>query len=205
MRDKSGGEMFATVGDGASIQGNTIIGLKYGPECREARIGNNAVIRAYTVIYADTEIGDNFKTGHSVLIREHTKIGDHITIGTGTVIEGHVTIGNFVKIESNVYIPTHVTIGDRVFIGPSAVLTNDLYPLRIRESYNPRGPILEDDVSIGANATLLPGIRIGQGAMVAAGSVVTKDVTPWHLAVGVPVRTQPLPEHLKEPNRARSW
>jgi len=197
--------MYAKLGCDCVIQDNVVIGLKYTAGCREAIIGNRAVIRWGTVIYADVVIGDDFKTGHAVLIREKTKIGNRVVVGTNTVIDGNVEIGSFVKIESNVYIPTHTHIGNYCFIGPCAVLTNDKYPQRLRDEYEPRGPILEDSVTIGANATILPGVRIGEGSMVAAGSVVTKDVPPWSLAVGVPARVMPLPEKLRERNRAKSW
>jgi acetyltransferase-like isoleucine patch superfamily enzyme len=198
-------EYFAELGENYVIQENVVVGFKYKDGCQKTRIGSNAVIRAFTVIYADGVIGDDFKTGYSVLIREKTKIGKRVIIGTNTVIDGNVEIGNFVKLESNVYIPTRTRIGSYVFIGPGAVLTNDKYPQRLRDEYEPLGPILEDSVTIGANATILPGIRIGEGSMVAAGSVVTKDVPPWSLAVGVPAKFRPLPERLKERNRAKSW
>jgi len=196
---------YVKLGRDCVVQEGVILGLNYKEGCREAVIGDRAVIRAGTIIYADVVIGDDFKTGHHVLIREHTRIGDRVVVGTGTVIDGHVEIGSFVKIESRVYIPTHTRIGSYCFLGPGAVLTNDKYPQRLRDEYEPRGPVLEESVTIGANATILPGVRIGEGAMVAAGSVVTKDVPPWHLAVGVPARVEPLPERLRERNRAKAW
>ena len=197
--------MFAILGENCDIQDGVVLGLQYRDRCEKTVVGNRAIIRQGTIIYADVVIGDDFATGHNVLIREHTRIGNKVLVGTGTVIDGHVTIGNFVKLETNVYIPTHTYIGNYVFIGPNAVLTNDRYPLRRRDEYKPEGPILEDHVTIGANATLLPGVRIGEGAMVAAGAVVTRDVPPWHLAIGVPARIRPLPPELREPNRARNW
>jgi len=198
-------EHFVKLGRGCAVQEGVILGLRYKEGCREAVIGDRAVIRWGTVIYADVEIGDDFKTGHSVMIREKTRIGDRVVVGTNTVIDGNVEIGSYVKLESNVYIPTHTKIGSYVFIGPGAVLTNDKYPQRLRDEYEPLGPTLEDSVTVGANATILPGVRLGEGAMVAAGSVVTKDVPPWHLAIGVPARFEPLPERLRERNRAKSW
>jgi len=197
--------MFAKVGENASVYDNVTLGLRYRDECQKVTIGENVIIRSYTIIYADVEIGDDFKTGHHVVIREHTKIGNRVVVGTNTVIDGNVTIGNFVKIESNVYIPTHTTIGNHVFIGPGAVLTNDKYPQRLRDRYEPKGPILEDSVTIGANATILPGLRISEGSMVAAGSVVTKDIPAWSLAKGVPAVVLPLPKRLRERNRAKRW
>jgi acetyltransferase-like isoleucine patch superfamily enzyme len=84
-------------------------------------------------------------------------------------------------------------------------LTNDKYPLRSRAEYEPCGPILEDNASIGVNLTTRPGIRVGEGAMVAAGSLLTKDVPACHLARGVSARIKVLPERLREPNRAKRW
>ncbi len=160
-----------------------------------AVIGDNAVIRSNSIIYTDVCIGDNLRTGHNILIREETKIGNDVLIGTNTIIDGHTMIGNNVSIQGNVYIPLNVTIEDSVFIGPCAVLTNDKYP--IRKKSNLRGPILRHGASIGANATLLPGVEIGEGAMVAAGALVSKDVPPWKLAIGFPAKIIDMPEELR--------
>jgi len=162
-------------------------------------IGDNALIRSNTIIYCEVEIGNNFMSGHNVLIRENTKIGDNVLVGTNTVIEGYTTIGNNVNIQSNVYIPMHTFIEDFVFIGPNAVMTNDKYPLR--RNYELKGPVIRKGATIGANATILPGIEIGEGAFVAAGSVVTKDVPAWKLALGSPTKIKEMPDHLKVMNR----
>lgn len=184
------------------MQEFVVIGLRYRPDCQPARIGSHARIRAFSVIYADVVIGDHFKTGHGILIREQTIIGTQVVVGTGSVIDGQSRIGDRVKIESLVYIPTHTKIGSHVFIGPNAVLTNDRYPQRMRDQYKPEGPVLEDSVTIGAGATILPGVRIGEGSFVAAGAVVTHDVPPWSLIRGVPGRISELPARLRERNRA---
>ena len=197
--------MYAKLGEDCIIQEHVELGRKYRDDCRRAVIGDRATIRSGSVIYPDVTVGDNLITGHNVLVRERTIIGDRVVIGTNTVIDGNVTIGCNVKLESNVYIPTHTTIGDYVFIGPGAVLTNDKYPQRLRDKYEPIGPTLEDSVTVGANATVLPGVRIGKGSMVAAGSVVTRDVPEWSIAVGVPAKCQPLPERLRHENRAKAW
>lgn len=157
-------------------------------------IGDNAVIRSHSVIYRDVTIGRNLRTGHGVLIREGTTIGDDVLIGTGTVIDGHASIGSRVSIQSRVYIPINTTIEDHVFIGPCAVLTNDKYP--IRKSYELRGPVLRKGATIGAGAVILPDIHIGEGAMVAAGACVTRDVPAWKLAIGCPAEIRDLPEDL---------
>jgi len=153
-------------------------------------IGNNATLRSGTIIYCDVIIGDDFQTGHNVMIREKTRIGNHVAIGTSTVIDGKVTIGNNVSIQSMVYIPTDTIIGNRVFIGPNTVLTNDRYPPSYGEM---EGPTLRDHAAIGANATILPGVTIGEGALVAAGAVVTRDVPDRMLAIGSPAKLRNLP------------
>ncbi len=190
----------AVLGNNCIIQPHAIVGLRYTSDCGPARLGDDCIVRAHTIIYGDVTIGKGFKNGHHALIREHTTIGDYVLVGTAAILDGHITVGNYVSIQSQVYIPTYTTIGSYVFIGPNATLTNDKYPLRQRESLTLKGPEIEDHVTIGANATLLPGVRIGQGAVVAAGAVITKDVPAWTLAVGVPARIVPLAERLREFN-----
>lgn len=161
-------------------------------------IGANSIIRPGSTIFSNVKAGNKFKTGHNVLIRENTTIGDNVLVGSNVIIDGNVTIGDNVSIQGNVYIPTNVTIEDNVFIGPCAVLTNDKYP--IRKKYDLRGPNLRKGSSIGANATILPGVEIGEGAMVAAGALVTRNVPPWKLAIGFPAKIEDLPDDLKQLN-----
>ncbi|OPX61705.1 MULTISPECIES: acyltransferase [unclassified Methanoregula] len=162
---------------------------------RGTTIGRNAVLRPGTIIYCDVIIGDDFQSGHNCVIREKTRIGNRTIVGTATVIDGNTTIGSRVSLQSMVYIPTNTTIGDHVFIGPNAVLTNDRYP----PSSGPLiGPTIKDGVAIGANTTILPGICIGEGAFVAAGSVVTRDVPDHTMAIGSPARIRDLPEEMRK-------
>jgi acetyltransferase-like isoleucine patch superfamily enzyme len=158
-------------------------------------IGDDAIIRPGTTIYADVTIGRSFSSGHNVMIREQTTIGDQVSIGTGAIIEGYSTIGNRVNLQSLVYIPTHTIIEDDVFIGPNTVLTNDKYPPD--RTAQMQGPTLQAKSSIGANVTILPGVVIGKGALVAAGSVVTKDVPQEMLAIGSPARHKSLPRRAR--------
>ena len=155
-------------------------------------IGNNAVIRSGTILYCDVIIGDFFQTGHNVVIREKTRIGDRVSVGTATVIDGHTTIGDDVSLQSRVYIPTNTRIGNHVFIGPNAVFTNDRYPPSRIGGLT--GPQIMDCAAIGANATLLPGVYIGEGAFVAAGAIVTRDVPAHMMAIGAPAKIRELPK-----------
>lgn len=187
------------------IQQSCIVGLIYKKDCSPAEISDASVIRAGTIIYGDVKAKDHLQTGHNVMIRENTLIGRHVVIGTNTVIDGNVKIGDFVKVETNCYIPTHVEIGNRVFIGPNVTLTNDRFPLKMRDEYKPEGPIIEDGVTIGGGVTICPGVRIGKGSFIAAGALVTKDVPENSLVIGFPAKSKPLPDNLKEPNEALSW
>jgi acetyltransferase-like isoleucine patch superfamily enzyme len=203
-----------TIGRNCTIMENVILGYPggrilgemqaagKGPEeysFRGVTIGDNAVLRSGTTIYCDVVAGNGLRTGHNALIRESTVLGDNVLAGTNVVIDGNCVIGSHVSIQSNAYIPTNTVIEDNVFLGPCCVLANDKYPVRM--PYELRGPVLRKGVSIGANATLLPGVEIGEGAMVAAGALVTKNVPAWQLAIGCPARFVELPESLRSLNR----
>lgn len=163
------------------------------------RIGDGARIRAGTVVYAGVEIGDGFATGHDAVVREGTTVGDDVLVGTKTVIDGATTIGDHVSLQTRVYVPRETVVGSNVFVGPGTVLTNDAYPVRADDGL--RGPTIAEGASVGANATLLPGVEIGENAFIAAGAVVTEDVPPDTLAVGAPARMRELPDRLAGPNR----
>ena len=198
-------ENYAEIGERCTIQPGCVLGLCYRDGCGPVSLGNNCTVRTGSIIYGDVRAGNYFQCGHHVVIREHTVMGNHVVIGTHTVIDGNVEIGDFVKIESNCYIPTHVRIGTRVFLGPNVTLTNDRYPLKMRDLYRPEGPVIEDGVTLGAGVVVCPGVRIGHDCFVAAGAVVTHDMPPETMAVGVPARFLALPEKLKERNIALSW
>ncbi|WP_312907178.1 acyltransferase [Natronosalvus caseinilyticus] len=191
MRDT---ELLSGSTDGSSI------GYEYDNDTRSPVIGADPTIRTGTIIYDDVLIGDRFTTGHYALIREQTRIGDDVLVGTNATIDGTSTVGSNVSMQTGVYVPAETTIGDHVFLGPNAVLTNDPYPLR--REVELEGPTLEDHVSVGANATILPGVTVGRGSFVAAGAVVSADVPEETLAVGVPARHEPLPASLRGGNAA---
>ena len=158
-------------------------------------IGDHVIIRSEGIIYRNVTIGNNTRTGHKVLIRENCTLGHNVMVGTGTVMDSDVTIGNFVSIQSTVYLSTGCVIEDKVFLGPNCVLLNDKYPIRVKEGLKP--PVIRKGASIGGNVTVLPGVVVGEGALVAGGAVVTRDVPPWHLAVGSPARFEELTEALR--------
>lgn len=169
-----------SIGEGGVIEDGVTLGNR---EDSLITIGKNCLIRSGTVIYSDVRIGNNFKTGHNVLIREHTEIGDDVLVGTNSVVDGNCKIGNNVSIQTNAYITAYTTIEDDVFLGPCSVTTNDKY---MRVGADLKGPIIKRGAQIGANSTLLPGIIVGERAVVAAGTVVTKAVATGATVAGVP-------------------
>jgi acetyltransferase-like isoleucine patch superfamily enzyme len=151
-------------------------------------IGTGASINSHTVIYAGNRIGRNFSAGHGVLIREVNVIGHDVSIGSGSNVEHHVRIGNGVRLHSNVFVPELSVLEDGCWLGPNVVLTNARYPASATAKKELVGPHIEARARIGANATILPGVRIGGGALVGAGAVVTVDVPPGAVVVGNPAR-----------------
>ena len=134
-----------------------------------AEIGENTVIRDYCNIFG-CEIGDNCKIAAFTEIQKGVKIGDRCAI------------------EAFVFIPSGVTIEDEVFLGPHVCFTNDLKPRAVNPSWKEIPTIVKKGASIGASSTIVCGVTIGEKAMVAAGSVVTKDVPAKTLVAGNPAR-----------------
>lgn len=154
----------------------------------ETRIGLRAVIRSHTVIYAGTVIGDDFETGHGALVREFNRIGSRVRVGSHSIIEREVVIGDGVQIHSCAFVPEFSVLEPGAWIGPGTVVTNARYPLGHDAKQSLRGAHVETGAIIGAHVTLLPGVRIGAGALVGAGAVVVRDVPPGVVVAGNPAR-----------------
>lgn len=186
-------------GTGACIDDGAVVGYDHADDAGPTVLGDDAVVRAGTVVYGDVRAGDGFATGHGALVREYTALGDDVLVGTRAVVDGATTVGDHVSLQTGAYVPRESRIGSNVFVGPGAVLTNDAYPVRTDAALE--GPTLADGASVGANATVLPGVTVGEGAFVAAGAVVDDDVPAETLAVGVPAEHRPLPPTLRGGNR----
>jgi acetyltransferase-like isoleucine patch superfamily enzyme len=179
------------LGERATIEEFVVIGSPprgKAPGELPTRIGNDAVIRSHTVIYAGNVIGHRFQAGHGALVREENEIGDDVSIGSHSVVEHHVRIGRGVRIHSQAFVPEMSVLEDGCWIGPRVCLTNARYPLSPDAKKNLLGPRVGRNAKIGANSTLLPGVVVGENALVGAGSVVTKDVPPGKVVVGNPAR-----------------
>lgn len=179
------------IGRGSIIYGPAIIGQP--PRNKKAGelpvvIGEGAVVRPFTTIYAGNQIGKNFQTGQGTSIREKNVLGDGVSIGTNAILEFDNKIGNNVRVHSGCFLEM-VTLGDNVFIGPNAVFTDDPHPMNCPHYKQCLGgAVVEDLARIGANVTILPGVIIGRNALVGAGSVVVEDVPKDAVVVGNPAK-----------------
>jgi acetyltransferase-like isoleucine patch superfamily enzyme len=146
-------------------------------------------------------IGSGTNVWAFVHILEGAKIGNDCNICDFVFIENEVSIGDRTTIKSGVQLWDGVTIGSDVFIGPNVTFTNDKYPKSKNKSYTKLVTVVEDFASIGANATILPGITIGKNAVIGAGSVVTKNVPAGMSVIGNPasvIRNKPVKAFLRK-------
>ena len=175
------------LGKNVIIEDFCVIGAPFkGHGDEETVIGDNAVIRSHTVIYAGNKIGSDFQTGNKANIRELNRIGDNVSIGTLSVVEHHIIIENDVRIHSQAFIPEYSILRNHCWIGPNVVITNAKYPRSPKVKETLKGAIIEEYAKIGANSTILPGVIIGKNSLIGAGSVVTDNVQENHVVAGNP-------------------
>jgi acetyltransferase-like isoleucine patch superfamily enzyme len=149
-------------------------------------IGDGSHLRSGTVVYAGSSIGRGLQTGHNVVIREQVRIGDEVSIWSNSIVDYGCVIGDRVKIHSNCYIAQYTELENDVFLAPGVTIANDLYPGNRASGDAMAGPLIREGAQIGVNVTLLPYITIGRGAIIGAGSVVTRDVPDGMIAYGNP-------------------
>ena len=186
---------FVEVGPFTIIHGNVEIGpnSKIGSNCElglptalgdgsPLKIGTGATIRSHSIFYESSSFGDNLTTGHRVTVRELTRTGRNFQIGTLCDIQGHCDIGDYVRFHSNVHVGQQTSIDDYVWVFPYVVFTNDPHP----PSMVMQGVRVKKFAAIATMTTILPGVTIGEGALVGACSSVTKDVGDHRIVVGNP-------------------
>lgn len=140
------------------------------------------------VIEDGATIGTDTRVWHHCHVRSGARIGQGSNLGKNVFVDAGAVIGDRCKIQNNVSVYSGVTIGDDVFVGPSAVFTNDLVPRAFDSEWTVTPTSIGRGASIGANATIVCGNDVGAFAMVGAGAVVTHPVGPHELVIGNPAR-----------------
>lgn len=151
-------------------------------------MANDVYIHPTANVSDKSSIGQGTKVWINVQIREDVVIGAGCILSKDVYVDHAVKIGDRCKIQNSVSVYNGVEIGDDVFVGPNACFTNDRVPRAFNADWSITKTFVHSGASIGANATIVCGITIGEYAMVAAGSVVTKDVAPYTLVMGNPAR-----------------
>jgi len=185
-------EEGVVVGDGAVLGKSPTL----GPRSSAGREGavEPLVVRAgariltNAIVFAGAEVGAASIVGDQAYVRERARIGAGSLVGRGSCVDFDASVGDRVRIQTMVYVTANSTIEDDVFVGPGVVTTNDHTMARQPPTAPLLGPTLRRACRIGGGAVLVPGVEIGEEAFVAAGAVVTNDVPPRGLVMGVPAR-----------------
>lgn len=188
------------IGDNVRIDDYTVIGkqpmrafwsvvdatkTQYAP----ARIGNGCIVGTHVTVYCGVEIADHVLIADGAAVREEVQIGEATIIGRGVTVEQQTRIGQKCKLETDVYITALSVVEDYCFIAPGVITTNDNFLGRTEERKKHfKGVTVRTGGRIGARAVILPGKEIGPDAVVAAGSVVTRDVPSGEIYLGSPAK-----------------
>jgi len=185
------------IGDGCTIQDGAVLGKRPSLSRRSSSGGGaleplvldaDVVVCAHAIVFAGSRVGARSIVGDQAYVRERTTIGADSVIGRASGVDNDVSIGDRVRIQSQVYITGYSVVEDDVFVGPCAMTTNDDTMARLAPGTQMRGATLRRACRVGGGAVLLPGVEVGEEAFVAAGAVVTSDVPPRKVVMGVPAR-----------------
>jgi len=188
----------SSVGEGAILQDGCVVGKPVALGARSsarsetpvegATVGAGTTVGAGAVLVAGAVVGERCVVADQAHVRERTVIGDECVIGRGASVENDVRLGARVRMQTGAYVTAWSFVEDDVFIAPGVMTTNDQTAGRRPAGVPLRGAVLRRACRIGSRAVLLPAIEIGEEAFVAAGAVVTADVPPRTLVMGVPAR-----------------
>ncbi len=184
------------IGEGCAIEDHAVLGkrprlaghsLAHG-QVGALELGAGAAVGAGAVVFAGARIGAGTILGDQCFVRERALIGERSVIGRGSVVDNDVRVGARVRVQTNVYLTAFTLVEDDVFIGPGVLTTNDDTMARHGPETACVGATLRRACRIGGGAVLTPGVEIGEEAFVAAGAVVSRDVQPRAVVMGVPAR-----------------
>jgi UDP-2-acetamido-3-amino-2,3-dideoxy-glucuronate N-acetyltransferase len=189
------------IGNGVRIDDNSVIGklpmkaalsaITKEQELPPCEVADSCLIGALTILYRGCKLGTKVMVADLASIRENVDVGEYTIVGRGVTVENKVKIGKRCKLETESYITALSEIEDGCFIAPEVTFTNDNFLGRTKERFKfHKGVTVKRGGRIGANVTVLPGITIGADALVAAGSVVTRDVPENKLVMGSPAKVK---------------
>jgi UDP-2-acetamido-3-amino-2,3-dideoxy-glucuronate N-acetyltransferase len=151
-------------------------------------VGDGATIAAQAVVVAGAVIGPGAFIGDQSHVRERAQVGRDSTVGRGSAVDNDVVLGERVRMQTGCYVTAFSVVEDDVFLGPGVFTYNDNAMGRHEKGIELKGALLRRACRIGGGARILPGVEVGEEAFVATGSVVTRDVPPRTLVMGVPAR-----------------
>ena len=184
------------IGDGCSIEDHAVLGKRprlarhssargdVGP----LRLGARVTVCTGAVVFAGASVGDEAILGDQSYVRERASIGAGSVVGRGSVVDNDVELGERVRVQTDVYLTAFTLVEDDVFVGPGVTTTNDNTMARHGPETPCRGATLRRACRVGGGAVLVPGVEVGEEAFVAAGALVTRDVPPRAVVMGVPAR-----------------
>lgn len=185
------------VGPGCEIQDGAVLGkpptlARHSSASRTAPpplvLEAGAVVCCGAIAFAGARVGEGAILGDQSYVRERAAIGPGTVIGRGSAVDNDVAIGARVRVQTDVYVTAYTTIEDDVFVGPGVCTTNDSTMARHAPDEPIRGATLRRACRVGGGVVLCPGVEVGEEAFIAAGAVVTKDVAPRAVVMGVPGR-----------------
>lgn len=188
-----------TIGDRVRIDDGTVVGKSPmkaalsattdGRSVPPPAIGDDCLIGTSVVMYAGCRLGHHVLVADLASVREDVTIGDYTIVGRGVTVENKCVIGRYCKLESECYITAYSQLADRVFVAPGVATSNDNFIGRTQERFKHfKGVTVERGGRIGAGCVILPGRTVGSDAVVAAGSILTRDAPPRKVVMGVPAR-----------------
>jgi acetyltransferase-like isoleucine patch superfamily enzyme len=184
------------IGDGCTIEDHVVLGKRPRLAPRSGaqgdvgslELGARVTVCAGAVVFAGASVGEGTILGDQSFVRERARIGAGSVIGRGSVVDNDVHVGARVRVQTDVYLAAFSLVEDDVFVGPGVTTTNDDTMARHPAGMALRGAVLRRACRVGGGAVLTPGVQIGEEAFVASGAVVTRDVRPRSVVMGVPAR-----------------
>ncbi len=204
-----------SLGDGVSIGVNTVVhrGVRVGAGCvieelvvlgkrprlragssaaaielSDLELGPEVTVCCGAVVYAGATVGARSIIGDQAQVREGSRVGERSVVGRASCVDFNATVGNRVSIQTGVYVTSWAVVEDDVFLGPGVLMTNDDTMGRHPKGARLDAPVVRRAARVGGAAVLVPGVEIGEEAFVGAGAVVTRDVAPREVVVGLPAR-----------------